>query len=107
MLLASTVEVCWTFVSMVLASVLGIWFGPAAPYSQHFSAPPPLRRDCGVFFFFFITCICIYIWWKFVGSVAFVGVRDIFFDEPTDRDIICRYQDKIEFVCFVLLISFK
>jgi len=42
-----------------------------------------------------------------VRSAAFVGVRDTFFDEPTDRDIICRYQDKIEFVCFVLLLSFK
>ena len=92
---------------MVLASVLGIWFGPAAPYSQHFSAPHPLRRDCG--FFFKYMYMYIYIWWKThqVRSAAFVGVRDTFFDEPTDWDIICRYQNKIEFVCFVLLISFK
>ena len=97
---------------MVLASVLGIWFGPAAPYSQHFSAPHPLRRDCGFFFFFFFflnNFICINICWKMhqVRSAALVGVRDTFFDEPTDWDIICRYQNKIEFVCFVLLISFK
>jgi hypothetical protein len=89
---------------MVLASVLGIWFGPAAPYSQHFPRHI-LYVGIVVFFFFFNTCICIYM--VEVRSAAFVGVRDTFFDEPTDWDIICRYQNKIEFVCFVLLISFK
>ena len=92
---------------MVLASVLGIWFGPAAPYSQHFSAPHPLRRDCGFIFFIFFKYMYMYIYMVEVRSAAFVGVRDTFFDEPTDWDIICRYQNKIEFVCFVLLISFN
>jgi hypothetical protein len=53
---------------MVLASVLGIWFGPAAPYSQHFSAPHPLRRVCGFFFFFFLIHVYVYIYMVEVRS---------------------------------------
>ena len=99
MLLASTVEVCWTFVSMVLASMLGIGFGPAAPGFSAFLPRHILYVGIvGVGSF-------IYIWWKThqVCSAALGGVRDTFFDEPTDRDVICRYQNKIEFVsfCFV------
>ena len=59
------------------------------------------------FFFFFFKYMYMYIYMVEVRSAAFVGVRDTFFDEPTDWDIICRYQNKIEFVCFVLLISFN
>ena len=65
-----------------------VWFGPAAPYSQHFSAPHPLRRDCGFFFFKYMY---MYIYMVEVRSAAFVGVRDTFSDEPTDWDIICLF----------------
>ena len=93
---------------MVLASMLGIGFGPAAPGFSAFLPRHILHVGIvgwvEVFFLFYLIYIYI-IWWKThqVRSAALMGVRDTFFDEPTDRDVICRYQNKIEFVsfCFV------